>query len=1279
MNTYPEILYLSTYTHGEPCANGLPNQLWKIFTSEKDGFLNTIMTAYFISSSRSELCQQTKHRINLLFDEERKKEENKKKVKKTERAILSHNPFRNCKQPVFKLDILPFILDTFRKKLTPFLENPDDIGESNYSNILKAASNMLKCSIFLFKTNENNSSSFEYFRFVDNNSTWPAPRKLYIFLSILKTKAPDECYYFQNNFGFGISIEHAFSLRREAWNSIFKTVNISNDLLETIRKKASCNKYLIFKTDNITDELVEMIRKEVSYSENFLISLLQSSFVRIMPAIFEFPYIAMKLNEAGFNTDPLKTDEKGLSAFYYCCLLPDNDYFILLYNHASNNSHLSECSVRKPQPAILNALKNISKTFKNDILRSNSFLKHGNKKFTSLAFYKQIFYFNKFQIQIVEDIMKITENDLEGNVKTQQIMISILQKYCNNFYYNHSESNARLSKEQDQKFEDYLHFNDYYNFLDVFFAFLFFDNFLSLSFMKTSVDVDVFKDAASSLLLLVLSNKFFPFLKHGIDCKNCKLTKERCEKKLNFHRFVPFCYRESFLQSANKLILELNDLQQTDLNKSSDILRESLTDLPKVANEFITDRIRNYLTSVVRLSTKSPSVKKMLIVERVLQVMGELISNETVTECPVRYLLLSCFSKGLEAQLCNIRNHCLSKYRSNIILGRMEFEHDIMNFEKFRTEIEEMLTFFQPIQVSHFFNSQGVMIENGLGKAIVDYERAIISMKTRKGNVKDLKGMISTITIKENIIKDLKGIMSTKTQKQNSLFLRHKEDFKVLIENMMVDIRKTLQDIRSEFNSFETKYSSGKTRNKSEETKSDSEEWKNKSAETKNDSEKRKNKSAETKNDLEKRKNILKKTIINPEKTKNNKEKDNKDKIKGLQNKIKGQLKAFSYLLEYIVSNIENADLQNNFENFKSFLNGIVNFDSVLSLEGRILNILHKIHVNILNTFGNSFEPRFCECKLIKEVYEKMHKISFFSLSEEETIRSMIVEYVENSNRLKEVCLKSIESLSESSLKQNLSLIIMTNRERIYILDNYRSQPENAKRRLRNIKDVKIMEEGCNITEILKKKEYKYIHWKLKYKPGLNKKIQRVMNQKIHFLINRIDKLKTILIDEDKLISYLWSKGKSGFVKKHAKLLICQRYLRERDTRAALETLLFDCMNILNNEQMRYLWEKATNLFSGAYLRDILSHGNPFIEIAAGCLDPKDLPTALVDAVVEMIEDREALAGLTKLWSTYKICQLKDLIDFVEKEKAEKEPQLRKQIQSSPRWKQYVALLPVDR
>lgn len=216
----------------------------------------------------------------------------------------------------------------------------------------------------------------------------------------------------------------------------------------------------------------------------------------------------------------------------------------------------------------------------------------------------------------------------------------------------------------------------------------------------------------------------------------------------------------------------------------------------------------------------------------------------------------------------------------------------------------------------------------------------------------------------------------------------------------------------------------------------------------------------------------------------------------------------------------------------------------------------------------------------------------------------------------------------------------------------------------------------------LHQEEHISVLLKIQLPPKLKRKLIKIVNQKVWFLIDRITQMKKILIFEDEDISCLWKSQawkRNEDMERYMKFLMIQRYIKDRQIRIPLEMLLFDCMSILDKQRdLCDLWKKANNRFIGTNMVELLAHGNPVVESAASFLNPNDLPSDMIENILKLIKDEEALKTLSRLWAETKLCKSSEFKSDVILNNSEKKLfYLRRRFKICDRWENYIHLLPL--
>ncbi|GFY60351.1 uncharacterized protein TNIN_442841 [Trichonephila inaurata madagascariensis] len=117
-------------------------------------------------------------------------------------------------------------------------------------------------------------------------------------------------------------------------------------------------------------------------------------------------------------------------------------------------------------------------------------------------------------------------------------------------------------------------------------------------------------------------------------------------------------------------------------------------------------------------------------------------------------------------------------------------------------------------------------------------------------------------------------------------------------------------------------------------------------------------------------------------------------------------------------------------------------------------------------------------------------------------------------------------------------------------------------------------------------------------------------------------------------------------------------------------------MNILNTKDLKELWLKTTNLFSGISLRNVIAHGNPLLESLGTLLDPNDLPSELVRKMINLIRDEPVVDCMQQILEKAEY-QFPKFMEFMNDEEDEQFKDLREKIKECKNWKDYAFLIPL--
>ncbi|GFT07039.1 uncharacterized protein NPIL_520251 [Nephila pilipes] len=1097
--------------------SGKSIKVWEVSTPPDNSISWSIVLSYVIASSRN-----PKWVKDLLGDEReiaelmRKKNlgTNALKFNSIKEQITKFNPFKNEHSFFFNKDVIK-IVRLFDLKLNRYA-NTMRKNSSDWNDNLKltAAAKMLDCYLEMYEMdssgNKVNVTIYSPLQPMDSKEKiilfqhTAVPKKLKSRI----TSTQDEKII--NMFAFGMSLEHVVPLRRDALGHILKRAKLPS-------------------------RCIQEIQHSFNYRDNFLVFLLtKNSLHEIIPSLFVSPYIAWKLEAAGFNMDPCLPGPKQLSAFYYCLNLDSTLVLHVLYNYASNNFEQSDKTTRNPDQEIQRTLKKIKNTLLKDCSVSNSFSIETKGENVAFKTFEDILCFNEYQRLVVDEILDLEDHSshqLHCDARNVQFIKKILDTYYN--YFHHPKETP--TEDKYGKFQNFIEFSEYYENLDNFTCLLFFDKCLSLP--KSTAN---FTNTVHNLFLTIFGYNLFPKCVHGAYCLKCELSAQHSTL-----RFIPFTFRSKFLESSKVLLEELKVISEKnaiptsrkstssskDPKSNIEKITASLKDIPEIKDYYLISRLRRYLVFAIEAPLSDGDMKGVLTIERALQVIGETL-NTSETSCIIGHLFCSCFPKNVLPDFFKIRNHCLSKYRPNTMQGKLTLEKDLVKFDRLQKVMEEVYRIIQPICGSQHFRVQNFMINRCLRES------------------KSVNAVFS-----QNMEKEHCGV--TRLMYKN--YSRYKSKFKLLSNNLLDYV---------ESNAGETKC---------------------------------------------------------------------------LKNGKIGQLETlkflFTYFANYCDGEIRNellvtlnnlSGLSGEFE--RKVTEGKPEEINITPTEIQIMNeIISKLRALTDSIFIDTIkEPNInFDFSDVTGFFNDVVNFHWFSDEEMSTIKNKISEYLKQSCEVK----KDLEyRLGEGSLptaeetRKLVEMLITSEKNRKNLLDNLVTSKKQALNWLQKVKEKKVPEDLNDLIKFVETEEGNNLLLKIDFQSDLKKKILQFMNRKIEILLNRISHIKSILIEDDTEISQLWDWGKSEGMKAHLRYLMAQRYWRERDVRASLEMLLFDCMNILKSrESLHHLWTKATHLFTGANLRDFLSHGNTVFETVGGILDKEDLPSHLIEKMLELIEDGETL------------------------------------------------------
>ncbi|KAG8190343.1 hypothetical protein JTE90_014447 [Oedothorax gibbosus] len=310
-----------------------------------------------------------------------------------------------------------------------------------------------------------------------------------------------------------------------------------------------------------------------------------------------------------------------------------------------------------------------------------------------------------------------------------------------------------------------------------------------------------------------------------------------------------------------------------------------------------------------------------------------------------------------------------------------------------------------------------------------------------------------------------------------------------------------------------------------------------------------------------------------------------------------------------------------------------------------------------------------------KKSFKTIREILYFNEYQSNCVKEMY-EILENKTQIETRRKRIVLSFLKKLVKERLARCPEASESLIEVLEkNPSTWEENAKKML---DDLCMSIKNKNLTTFSETQEGIHLLLSLKLPDGLCDKMFQFLNRNLESLLNRINRMKVIMIEDDQEILRLWTSHRStSEFQKYVRCILIRNYMNDMNVRVPLEMLLFDCMNILSSRKdLKDMWTKATNLFSGVNLRDLLAHGNTILEVV-GKLDPEDMPTHIIDKILELIEDGEVLKEVSDHWRDTRTSDLEELKDIVKKHVENKKLNGEKEKEEMKKWNGYLSLLPL--
>ncbi|XP_015929828.2 uncharacterized protein [Parasteatoda tepidariorum] len=1283
----------------EPIKRSLTNitrgdfsEIWEVDTPEKNNLIWSVMTPYLLSSAEignfetsMQLLIGDGDEVQRLMDSINLREKLNPTV--IQNLVRRKNPLVDQHSLYIENDVRN-LMRLFKKRLD-FLTNDLSRTTGNKFNDflrLQAAANSIECQIDLF--DENNVLFKSFF---PDNLTEKLVEKEGVILFVHLVSGT-------NIFRYGLRSDYALHSRNKHLKGILKLAKIPPDKIDTLFNPHP--------------------------SEQLLLQILQSAEREIVHNIYESAFILEKLSSAGYDMSPESKDNEGFSAFHHCLKSDDWALFLKLYNYPTKSMHFSSIYDDDHHWKVLESFEvtitNDYMNLKKDLYEKLVFCTEDS--ISILLSYEQILHFITLHKNFLKKMSYIMRNSTSSNSdKAKNLLTLLINEYNSHFYFR--------SNRWDE-FEEYFSCYAYHKILDDYISLCFTDFFMSLG---NIVDVNNEKSLEDALinLLKYFSSKVYCG-KLGFRTRDYKP-----EEKTIF--FAIFCYRVEWKSSLDVLLQTLqSSFADKGKNTTQLIFETCMKKFPLLKEDYEIMNLKMHFKMADSADFSKDSLKSAFIVERALHIIGETICSVT-DGCMITPLLSYCLSPDLERAFCDMRNNCLAHYKASSVKGREAIEKGSY-LNNIQPELNILSDKLNPIFKLQSFRVKQEILE----KCMKEYHNTPTKLQPQRVEVlrRLMKIEIKILRSRKNIYSSYKNeyvsllykilkciLQELKTKKVSELRMRF-EHFKYLLSYdekkvKVWDIFDILSQLHMQMYAiFE------KNDIKTDITQDMSNEILNtfKNVEEKFDSHV---------SDLaldyfnEDEFSILKSITCNIvmssyssiEIEKLMKElsvfymrnsKSIKIMTRGLYQNFKS---TFQELKNKKITKVE--ELQKRFKYFEPIVNDctkkrkifdilsqlVAQVDAILERNtagivtdisqdrtNDILNIFNQVE-EILNSHLSAVTKEFenkNEFVNLKDLFNKIEKYEYFSPIEAEKIRDEFSDILKTPFESRQILIDHLNNknpLTTEEINTHVETLFVPKTLREKIRKSLIRDPPKALLMIRDIKD--------NVETILGKKEdtsYKFMKIflddmfikkiKLLNLPlFLHEKIRNLHSQKLDFAIERLQYMKQVLTKDDhSLCKWLDNEKKTLKEENYTKQLMVQRYANEIDTKAALETLLLDYLNIINcNKEFYEMKRKSSSLFCGINLRNILSHQSPVVEISNMVLDDKNLANEFMNKIYMYLEDLKPLVALSDFYKVMRCPKKKKFEALIKDEKTQDAYSLfRNTIKSCDKWKLYLLLLPEE-
>ncbi|CAL1286846.1 unnamed protein product [Larinioides sclopetarius] len=679
-------------------GSGFCPQQWEISVRQKYCIIWSVVLSY-LKSTNFAIPGQFESRLKQLIG-------NEVDVELAKDAVKDFNPFFNIHKCFFS-ETLQDICKIFRK----LLEKKRETKERKASQDLPIISSMLHIKILIVDLNEKKLHVVE----PEDNSSLNLDRITLIFK------------------------EHATEINGKPTSLKRFNFGLDNDLCCKLRKKALEilleSSVIKIKAD---EEILPMLDRGEKYI-NFVITLLKKEVDResSVSSLYESWYVAGKLSDAGFETDPRALDSDGFSAFYYALQSSDDSLVYILYRYAANNCYETASTFRDPNPSIISNFSKLKEILSSDCARSRNFEEFGDRAEATRVTFQDLQTFNEFLTQVSQGIDGIRDkpekSPLEVAIKQRERILLILEKY--DAFYSVGQIDSQPISEEEL-IENYTKHKTYYNNLDFTVALLFFDNIFLLKGVLKSPREGLYSELESSFLLSAITNKYFT----GDNTRNgMKLKDLGFDSDSNHFSIIPLLERLNLREKVRSFCSILKE--KWELDEEKDTVRcipqkeidGMLSNYLTLKDEFLISRLDHYMKTA--LETAPEGLKQIFVIERSLQVIGESINIEEANPSSIRHLLRKCFPDETLEVLKKTRN-TLSHLKSFQFPLKFDIEVDTNLFTIIQSEIRNIKKVFekvfdiQRIRLIEFLINRGLeSVQRFQEDAGIDMHTLVLSMK----------------------------------------------------------------------------------------------------------------------------------------------------------------------------------------------------------------------------------------------------------------------------------------------------------------------------------------------------------------------------------------------------------------------------------------------------------------------------------------------------------------------------------------------------------------------